>query len=460
MGPNFKRPETATPPRWRDPTQSSRDSSYANLRWWDVLRDTTLQRLVRNALEYNTDLYIAVARVNQARAQLGIQRIESYPQIDVRSSARVSNGSDSLLSGQGTRTLYFIEGEISWEMDFWGRLRRLNESALAALLATEEDRRAVIITVVGDVARAYLEMRDLDAQASIAAAQVRVRQRSLEIARFRFQGGLTSELDVQQGELALAAAQGTEFRVLRERTQKENELSILLGRPPEAMPRGLSLTEQRFDDIIPAGLPSRLLQRRPDIRAAEERVHAANARVGAAIAALFPTISLTGSLGTASPQLSDLFKVGTGFTRVALGLFQPVIDVGRNQHQVELERARTEEAVGQYERTVLTALREVEDGLVAIHRLYAEVGAATRASEAARRTLFLANLRYEGGVDNYLQVLDAQREVLDAELNESQLRREHQVAVVQLYRALGGGWDPTTDLMAMPNSVNPSVPPP
>jgi multidrug efflux system outer membrane protein len=455
MGPNYKRPsDTPVPSTWRDiEDRSRRDSSYANVQWWHVLGDPILQALVRDALRENRDLYIALARVNEARAQYGIQRYESYPQIDVRMSRVKANGADSSISGTSTRNLAFLAADISWEADLWGRLRRLNESALAALLASEQERRGVIMTVVSDVARAYLELRDLDAQVAIADSQVVIRTQSLELARSRFQGGLTSELDVRQGENALATAEGTQARVLRQRTQKENELSVLIGRPPHAIPRGLPLARQPFDNVIPAGLPSALLERRPDIKAAEEQLRAANARIGAAIAAMFPTISLTASGGTVSDELTSLFAGHTGFWRVAANLWQPVIDRNRNREQVALERARTEAAVGEYERTVLAAFQEVDDGLVAVRRLGEEAQAAARAVTAARRSQFLAGLRYEGGVDNYLNLLDAQRAVLDAELNESQLQRQQRVAVVQLYKALGGGWDPVTDTLALPPSA-------
>jgi multidrug efflux system outer membrane protein len=451
LGPNYKRP-ASTPhmAEWRETSRAIRDSSYANLQWWHVLGDTTLQALVRDALRENRDLHIALARVNEARALLGIQRFESYPQIDVRASTRRANGADSSLTGTSQRSVVFLDAEVSWELDLWGRIRRLDEAALATLLASEQERRGVIITVVSDVARAYLELRDFDAQVAIADSQVVIRRASLEVARSRFQGGLTSELDVRQGETALALVERTQASVRRQRTQKENELSVLIGRPPEAIPRGLPLTEQRFDNVIPAGLPSDLLERRPDIKRAEEELRAANAHIGAAIAAMFPAIELTAAGGTVSDAVTGLFASGTGFWRVAANLLQPVINKDRNREQVAAERARTEAAVGVYERTVLTAFREVEDGLVAVQRLREEAAAAGRAVVAARRAVFLANLRYEGGVDTYLNLLDSQREALNAELLLSELERQQRVAVVQLYKALGGGWDPITDTLALP----------
>jgi len=451
VGPNYKRPATTpAPTAWRDTAQAVRDSSYANLAWWAVLHDTTLQGLIRTALKENRDLQIALARVNEARALLGIQRLEILPQINIQGRVGHSQGADSLLTGVSTNELGFLGVTLNWELDLWGRLRRLNESAMASLLASEQGRRGVILTVVSEVARAYLELLDLDGQVGIAESQLRIRRQSLDLARARYQGGLTSELDVRQGENALAVAEGTRARVLRQRSQKENELSILLGRPPANLPRGLSLTQQQFPNVIPAGLPSQLLERRPDVRQAEEQLHAANARVGAAIAAQFPTISLTAAGGTISDDIGGLFKGGTGFFNIAGNLLQPLLNSGRNRKQVAAERARTEGSVGQYERTVLTAFREVEDGLVSVQRSREEAEAASRAAVAARLAVGLAADRYEGGVDTYLSLLDAQRTQLDAELQESQLQRQQRVAVVQLYKALGGGWDPVTDSLAMP----------
>ena len=459
VGPNYERPEVVVPVGWRDSTLALRDSSYANLPWWEVYADTTLQGLIRIALRENQDVRIALARVNEARALLGIQRLEFLPQIDIFASGERFKLPDSLTGQpQSERNAFQVGGSLAWEIDLWGRIRRLNESAQASLLATEQGRRGVILTIVSEVARAYLELRDLDQELDIAERQREIRRQSLQLARARFEGGLTSELDVRQGEGALANAEGTVFRLQRERQQKENELSILLGRAPGDIPRGAPLTEQDFPDVIPAGLPSELLERRPDVQQAEQELRAANAQIGAAIAALFPTISLTGSGGTASRDIDNLFSAGTGFWNLAVNLFQPLINRGRNLKQVQAERARTEGAIAFYERTVLTAFREVEDGLVGVQRLRDEADAAGRAAEAARQSVGLASLRYEGGVDNYLNLLDAQRELLTAELQESQLLRLQRGAVVQLYKALGGGWDPVTDTLAVPLNATQTAP--
>jgi multidrug efflux system outer membrane protein len=456
VGPNYERPTAVPAPLgWRDTTLALRDSSYANLPWWQIYADTTLQGLIRTALRENRDLRVALARVNESRALLGIQRIEFLPQIDIVAGLSRREGSDSLLGATTAEKVGVVGATLSWEVDLWGRLRRLNEAAGARLLATEHGRRGAILTVVGEVGRAYLELRDLDQQLFLAERQVELRRQSLALARARFEGGLTSELDVRQGESALASAEGIVASLQRQRTQKENELSVLLGRAPGSVARGLSLSEQTFPAVVPAGLPSDLLQRRADIRQAEEELRAANAQIGAAIAALFPTISLTAQGGTASTDLGSLFSSGTGFWNLAANLFQPLINRGRNLKQVAAERARTEAAVARYEQAVLSAFREVEDGLVAVQRLQEEADAGQRTVQAARRTVVLATLRYEGGVDNYLNLLDAQRVLLDAELNTSSTVRRQKVAVVQLYKALGGGWDAVTDTLAMPPKPEP-----
>ena len=451
VGPNYERPTTVTPPLgWRDTTLAIRDSSYANLPWWNVYADTTLQSLIRTALRENRDLRVTLARVNEARALLGIQRIEFLPQIDIGGGVSKRRFGDSLPGENGERNVASLGAGLYWELDLWGRVRRLNESAQAKLFATELGRRGAILTLVGDVARAYFELRDLDQEVLLAGVQRDLRQQSLALARARFEGGLTSELDVRQGESALASADGIVASLLRQRSQKENELSVLLGRTPGEISRGQSLAEQTFPTVVPAGLPSELLLRRPDVQQAEEELRAANAQIGAAIAALFPTISLTAGAGTASTQLSSLFSAGTGFWNIAANLFQPLINRGRNLKQVAAERARTEAALARYEQAVLASFREVEDGLVGVKRLQEEAAAGYRTVVAARKTVELATLRYEGGVDNYLNLLDAQRVLLDAELNTSAVVRRQKVAVVQLYKALGGGWDTVTDTLAMP----------
>ena len=451
MGPNHTVPPTAVPEHWRDTTISLQDSSYANLTWWQVLGDSTLQELVRVALRENRDLRVALARVNEARAQLGIRRLELLPQIDASGTGgKVSVQDDLLGLRQGTYQFWSVAGSVSWEIDLFGRLRRLNESAKASLLATEYGRRGVIVTVVGDVARTYLELRDLDQQTAIALSTVETRRKSLELARARFEGGLASELDLRQGEAELARTEGSVASIRMQASQKEQELNMLLGRMPGTVPRGGTLMQQTFPAKVPAGLPSTLLLRRPDISQAEQELKAANAMIGAAIAARFPTISLTGAGGTRSDAVDLLFKSGTGFWHLAGNMLLPILNARRSGKQVAVERARTEAAVAHYDQVVLEAFREVEDGLVALQQLQIQTDAAGRQVAAARRAVEIAADRYQGGVDSYTTLLDAQRVLADAELGESALQRQERVAVVQLYRAFGGGWDPQTDVMTVP----------
>jgi len=280
---------------------------------------------------------------------------------------------------------------------------------------------------------------------------VEQRRQSLELARSRFEGGLTSELDVRQGESELARAEGRVANIRLHASEKEQELNVLLGRMPGTVPRGAALINQEFRTKVPPGLPSALLQRRPDVREAEQELRSANAMIGAAIAARFPTISLTGAGGTRTDDISNLFKAGTGFWHLATNVLLPIINSGRSGKQVQVERARTEAAVARYDNVVLNAFREVENGLVALQQLQIEVGASVRQVAAARRALVLAADRYHGGVDSYTTLLDAQRVLGDAELGESSVQRQQRVAVVQLYRALGGGWDPVTDSLAVPH---------
>ena len=452
VGPNFQAPPTAVPEHWRDSTVSTQDSSYANLPWWQVFGDTTLQELVRIALRENRDLRIALARVNESRAQYGIRRLELLPQVNVSGTLARVNVNDSLLGLRtGTYGFFEVGASISWEIDLFGRLRRLNESAKASLLATEYGRRAAIMTVVAEVARVYLELRDLDQQTILAQATVGTRRQSLDLARSRFQGGLTSELDMRQGEAELARAEGKAASIRLQASETEQELNVLLGRMPGTLPRGATLNNQKFQTQIPPGLPSALLQRRPDVHESEQQLRSANAMIGAAIAARFPTISLTGAGGTRTDAIENLFKAGTGFWHLATNILLPIINAGRSGKQVQLERARTEAAVARYDLVVLNAFREVENGLVAVEQLQIQVGAAVRQVAAARRAVAIAADRYQGGVDSYTTLLDAQRVLSDAELGESSLQRQQRVAVVQLYRALGGGWDPVTDTLALPH---------
>jgi outer membrane protein, multidrug efflux system len=444
LGPDYRRPAVSAPDGWRDGGAASDPASLADLPWWSLFDDEELRRLVGAALEANRDLRIAVARVDQARAQLGVARAAQFPQIDAGASATTNRFSDTVLPRNqgGVTDLFSTTVDLTFELDIWGRLRRGTEAARAELLASEDARHAVVMTLVSDVAAAYFQLRQLDLELETTRRNVGSRQGSLQLVRDRFEAGLTSGLDLRQAEAELASTAAQIPDLERQIVQTENRLSILLGRNPGGVSRGRPLVEQTFAPTIPAGLPSVLLDRRPDIRQAEASLAAANARIGVAKAAFFPQISLTGFFGLESVALSDLFTGPSRVWQFGPTLTVPLFNAGRNRGNLEATEARQREALIRYEQTIQQAFREVEDALIA-HRKAREALTEQRvAVQASREALSLAETRYTSGLTSYLDVLDAQRTVLAAEVTESRTLLAQLVAVVQLYRALGGGWEP------------------
>ncbi len=442
LGPDYRRPHMPPPEVWRD-TASASPASLADLPWWELFEDEELRRLVQAALEANKDLRIAVTRVDQARAQLGIVRSDQFPRIDAGASATTNRISENAfprgLGGEADRFATTLD--MTFEIDIWGRLRRAREAARAELLATEEARHTVVMTLVSDVATAYLRLRQLDLERDTTQRSVDSRRGSLQIVRERFEAGLTSALDLHRAEAELASTNSQIPDLERQIAQTENQLSILLGRNPGGIDRGRPLTGQTTPPTVPAGLPSALLERRPDIRQAEAGLVAANARIGVAKAEFFPRISLTGFFGFASEALSDLFKGPSRIWQFGPSATQPIFNAGRNRSNLELAEAREREALIRYEQVIQQAFREVEDALVA-HRKTGEARAEQAvAVRASREALSLAEERYTSGLTSYLDVLDAQRTLLSAEVAESRTLLSQLVSVVQLYRALGGGWD-------------------
>jgi multidrug efflux system outer membrane protein len=443
LGPDYRRPGVASPAVWRDGQAPPDPASLADLTWWELFADEELRGLVRSAIEANKDLGIAVTRVDQARAQLGVTRAAQFPQLDAGASATTNRISDNVRPrGLGGETdLFSTTLDLSFEIDIWGRLRRASEAARADLLASEEARRAVVMTLVSDVASAYLRLRELDVELETTQRNVASRRRSLQIVRDRFDAGLTSALDLRQAEAELASTAALIPDLERQVSQTENQLSILLGRNPGSISRGRPLAGQTFPPTVPAGLPSALLARRPDVRQAEAGLIAANARIGVAKAAFFPQISLTGFYGVESVALSDLFTGPSRVWQFGPTVTLPIFNAGRNRATLELTEAQQREALIRYEQAIQQAFREVEDALVA-HRkareALVEQEAAVRASQEA---LAVAELRYAAGRTGYLDVLDAQRTLLAAEIGQSRTLLSQLAAVVQLYRALGGGWD-------------------
>jgi multidrug efflux system outer membrane protein len=351
-----------------------------------------------------------------------------------------------------TKGLYNLDVGFSWELDFFGRIRRANEAEQARLLATQEARRAVAITLVSDVARAYMELRDLDRRLDIARRTLESRREYVELARERFQGGVTPEVDWRQAEAEFFRVQSFVYEIEKLVVQKENELSLLLGRNPGAVPRGRAVDQQPICPEVPAGLPAALLERRPDVREAEQRLVSATARIGEAKAMLYPRISLTGAYGFASTDLSELLDGSSQSWNIFAGLLQPIFNAGKNKRRVEVRESQQRQAVYDYERTLLQALREVEDSLVGLQKAGEQRGSQGERVRAERKVLELSELRYRGGVAAYLEVLDAQRSLFNAEIDETSSVGEHVTSLIRLYKALGGGW-PTAAEAPAPQPV-------
>lgn len=445
LGPNYQRPSMPVPESWHTATEGT--GSLADLTWWELFQDESLRGLIRVALEENTDLRLAAARVLETRAQLGITRSDQFPQLDGTAGYDTRRFSEVSFPGlpPGTDTskdFFKTTLDLSFEIDLWGRLQRATEAARADLLAREETRRAIVITLVGDVAQAYFELLDLDRELEIATRTLASRQESLRIVRLREQEGLTSELDLRRAEGELASAMAGIPDLDRRIAQVENRLSTLVRRNPGDIPRGKTLTDQPLPAAVPAGLPSELLERRPDVRQAEQALVAANARIGEAKAAFFPRILLTGAFGVESVALSDLFTGPARIWQFGPTVTLPIFTAGRNRAQLNAAEARMERALIQYQRVIQQAFREVEDALVA-YRKVREVRVQQEVLLAsAQRTLVLAQLRYVNGLATYLDVLDAQRQLFAAEIELTRTGRDQLVAVVQVYKALGGGWTP------------------
>ena len=421
-------------------------NSIGDLKWFEVFKDDQLQQLVRTAMAQNYDLRLAGARINAARANLGLARSDQFPQFEAGAdltTTRLSNNGQLAGSGQGGARRSFgsvLVNLLTFEIDVWGRLRNQTKAARAELRATEEDRKAAMTTVVGDVAGNYFNLLELDSQLDIAKRTLAAREESLRLIQLRQQGGLATMLDVRQAEELVYQASQTIPDTERAMQQTENQISLLLGNNPGPITRGTPLSQQQELPAVPAGLPSSLLERRPDVRAAEENLVAQRALVSAAKAAYFPRISLTGLFGFQSNQLSSLFTGPSRAWSFIPQLTQPIFTGGRLKSNVKFARAQQEFAVVSYERTIQNAFREVSDALIQ----YRKVREIRIQQELLVNTLRdrsrLSYLRYQGGVDTLLNALDSDRELFEAELNLTQTKRDELVSVVQLYKALGGGW--------------------
>jgi len=444
VGPEYRRPVVVVPDGYRGTGSvgglPSSAPSLGDQKWWDVFQDDQLRSLIATAVRQNFDVRIAAARIIQAQAQLGIVRADQFPTVEAGAGSARERQAESLNSAAVETSALQVGVATSWELDFWGKFRRATEAARAELVASEWGRRAVVTSLVSQVAGAYFQLRALDLDLDIATRTVASRRESLRLTDVRARGGATSLLDVRQAEQLVFGAAAEIVDLERQIEQQENFISTLLGTNPGTVPRGRSLTDQPHAPDVPVGLPSALLERRPDIAAAEQHLMAANADIGAAKAAYFPQISLTGAGGVQSAALSMLFTGAAGLWSVGGALVQPVFTAGRTRSRVELARGRREEATLVYQQTIQQSLRDVSDALVAYRKsreLREQLELLDRSADDARR---LAELRYQGGATSYLEVLDSDTRLFAAEIGLAQAQLSELLALVQIYRSLGGGW--------------------
>src|SRR5580658_3350734 len=443
MGPKYKRPTVDVPQQYRAPAaeQASQASSLGNEQWWQVYQDPVLTQLIHTAIAKNYDVRIAAARVLEAQAQVGITRANQLPSASVganvfsEQNAKVTNLFPAYQVNAGQLNMSVI-----WNLDFWGKYRRQTEAARAELLATEWGQRAVISSLVANVATAYFQLRALDNELEISKRTLASRQQSLKLTQFLESHGGASGLDVSQAEQLVYTASETIPDLERQIQQQENVLSVLLGENPQSIPRGRALTEQPVPQNVPAGLPSELLERRPDVRQVEENMVAANAQIGVAKAAFFPSLSLTGTGGLESNAFNQYNTGTTELWSAAAGVTQPVFQGGALRSGLRLARANWQEAMLSYKQTVQNALEQVSNSLVASRKNREFREQQELLTQAAQQTDQLSEVLYKNGGASYLQVLTSETNYFSAELNLVQAQLNERLAIVQLYQALGGGW--------------------
>ncbi len=440
FAPAYRRPETVLPQEYRL-AKPGEAASVADLPWWQVFQDPVLQGLIREALAANQDLALAAARVEEARARVGVSKADFYPQLAAGASGGYGKWfSDKIVPGTGETARWTLEAGASWELDLWGRVRNSRDAALADLLATEDGRHGIVLSLVAGVAQAYLELRALDLQLDIARTNADLRRGTLDLFQARAKGGVASDLEVNQAQadlaVTMAAIPQTEMLIW----MKEHELCVLLGRGPGPIERGAALTATPVVPELPTGVPAQLLGRRPDLLAAEQAVVAEGARVGVAVANRLPTLTLTGYVALDARSVPDVFTPGAFAWNAGAGLLAPIFQGGRLKSLEEAQRARLEQAVAGYRKAVQVALREVADASAGVARLKDVRGARETEVAATTSAAKLAMARYQGGVSSYLEVLDAQRRQFDSELSLATAVRDELTSVVLLYRALGGGW--------------------
>jgi multidrug efflux system outer membrane protein len=445
LGPNYSRPKIVTPENHRDAQTPAAAESLADVPWWELFKDPVLQELIREGLKNNYDLRAAAARVEEARAQIGVTKSFLYPQVGASvtgTTQQVSRKSEppQTLTSDRTFNNLFAGLSVAWELDVFGKIRRQTEAATATYVATDMDRRGVYIALVGDVAQNYFTLRELDLELEIARRTVGLNDETVQFYQTRLDGGVSNQLEVDQAVANRSRTASTIPDLKRRIANQENLISYLIGRNPGPIARGAVLTDQYYPPAIPAGLPAALLERRPDVQSAEQLLVAANANIGAAKALFFPDISLSAAVGGLSRNI-NIFDKRAAIWSVSGGFFQPIFQGWRLFWNYKGTMARFDEALAQYEKAAQNGFREVADALVAIERLR-EVRAEQEAQVAAlQNSSQLSRHRYDVGLSNYLEILIADQNLFDAELLLARTRGAEINAVVQLYRALGGGWD-------------------
>lgn len=435
LGPKYKRP-TFQPPANYYTEQQTNQNSVADLAWWDLFKDPVLQDLVREALKNNYDLQLAVARVDQERALLGVSRSQYYPQVDYGASISGMQSPPAVPN----HTYYAYSFSTFWEIDLFGRIRKLNEAQRAVYFSSEEARRDVRLLVLSEVAQGYFQLRALDEQLVIAHRTVASFQITLDLFQRKFEGGASSGLEVARAQAALSNVAATIPDFERQIVAQENALDLLLGRNPGPIPRGAALADQHDPPEVPAGLPAALLERRPDLREAEQNLIAANANVGVAKANFFPTISLTGSFGGISPQLSELTGAGRAWS-LAGNLAGPLFTGGRLKNEYRASLAVRDQAKISFEKAVTQAFGEVSTSLSAHQQLAKAYQEELNSVAAYRESVHLSSIRYDSGLASYFEIVDAQIQLYPVESSAVSYDLGRKLALVSLYRALGGGWN-------------------
>jgi len=438
LGPNYQRPKVEPPSLWRGQS-AAEAASLADQPWWDVFADPVLKDLVNEAIGANYDIRVATWRVDEYRARAGVAKAAWYPAISPLAAWQRGRTSAFSPGGGGLGSGYDVQASASWELDLWGRVRRLDEAARAGFLGAQEARRGVYLATVAQVASAYFELRELDHRLEIARSTVAAFGETHDLFHRRLEGGAASALETARARAALAGAAATVPNLERQIQAQENLLCLLLGRAPGAIPRGAALEGQALPPAIPAGLPSTLLERRPDLREVEQQLVAANAAVGVATANYFPTLSLTGMLGVVAPQLDQYANGGKTWSAGAMLGF-PLLQGPKLKHQKEAAVAQWEQARLRYQATVNGAFGEVASALVAYRNYEAMEKELAQSVAALREAVGLVQMRYTAGLSNYLEVLDAQQQLFPAENALSQARLARLQTLVLLYKSLGGGW--------------------